>query len=74
MSFRENGWGGIVAQGRGTHMLQVPDIVPSPQSWIPPILTSAILGPVAILVFKMENTPLGDGSPHAKKGEFVRII
>ena len=61
MSFRENGWGGLIAQGLGTPMLQVPNIARNPRIWIPPIVTSAILGPIAIIVFKMENTPLGAG-------------
>lgn len=61
MGFRENRWGGVVALGLGTPMLQVPNIARNPRIWIPPILTSAILGPVAILMFRMENTPLGAG-------------
>ena len=47
-SFRENGVGGLLAQGIGTSMLQVPNIVRHPQIWIPEILSSAILGPIAI--------------------------
>ncbi|WP_299012941.1 PTS transporter subunit IIC [uncultured Photobacterium sp.] len=61
MSYRENRWAGVVAQGLGTSMLQMPNIVKNHKVWIPPILTSAILGPIATLVFKMENTPLGAG-------------
>jgi uncharacterized membrane protein len=61
MGFRENGWSGIFAQGLGTSMLQMPNIVKNWKIWIPPILTSAILGPLATVVFKMENTAIGSG-------------
>lgn len=61
ISFRDNGFEGLVAQGLGTSMLQMPNIVKNPKIWIPPTLASAILGPVAIMVFHMENTPLGSG-------------
>ncbi|MCG7588258.1 PTS sugar transporter subunit IIC [Photobacterium sp. OFAV2-7] len=61
MSFRENRWAGVVAQGLGTSMLQMPNIVKNHKVWYPPILASAILGPIATLVFAMENTPLGAG-------------
>ena len=61
MSFRENGWGGVVAQGLGTPMLQLPNIMKKPVIWLPPIIASAILGPIAIVVFEMKNTPLGAG-------------
>lgn len=60
-SFRENKWGGLFAQGLGTSMLQVPNIVRRPQIWIPPILASAILGPMATTIFGMTNVPLGAG-------------
>jgi len=60
-SYRENGWGGLVSQGLGTSMLQVPNIVKNPLIWIPPTLTSAILGPLSTTVFKMENIPAGAG-------------
>lgn len=46
-SFRENKFGGLLAQGLGTSMLQVPNIVKNPLIWLPSILTSAILGPIA---------------------------
>ncbi len=61
MSFRENGWGGLVAQGLGTSMLQVPNIIRNWKIWIPPTLASAITGPLATMVFKMQNTPIGSG-------------
>ena len=54
MSFRENGWGGLVSQGLGTSMLQMPNIVKNPRIWIAPIITSAITGPIATCLFKME--------------------
>lgn len=55
MSFRENRWGGLVSQGIGTSMLQMPNIIKNPRIWIPPILTSAITGPLATCVFHLEN-------------------
>ncbi|MGB0404744.1 MAG: PTS transporter subunit IIC [Fusobacterium sp.] len=61
ISFRENGWGGFFAQGLGTSMLQMSNIIKNWKIWIPSILTSAILGLVATIVFKMENSPLGAG-------------
>ena len=54
MSFRENRWGGLAAQGLGTSMLQMGTIVRNPRIWIPPTLASAITGPVATCLFKME--------------------
>lgn len=60
-SYRENGWGGLVSQGLGTSMLQIPNIVKNPLIWIPPTISSAILGPLATTVFKMENVPAGAG-------------
>ena len=61
MSFRENRWAGVMAQGLGTSMLQMPNIIKNYKIWIPTILTSAILGPIATTVFAVENTPLGAG-------------
>ncbi len=54
MSFRENRWGGLVAQGVGTSMLQMPNIVKNPKIWIPPTLASAITGPLATCLFRLE--------------------
>ena len=54
MSFKENGWGGLVSQGIGTSMLQMPNIVKNPRIWIAPTLASAITGPIATCVFKLE--------------------
>ena len=55
MSFKENRWGGLVSQGIGTSMLQMPNIIKNPRIWIPPILASAITGPIATCVFHLEN-------------------
>lgn len=54
MSFKENKVGGLVSQGIGTSMLQMPNIVRNPRIWLPAILTSAITGPIATCVFSME--------------------
>ena len=63
MSFRENKWGGLVSQGIGTSMLQMGNIVKNPRIWIAPILTSAITGPLATCLFKlqMNGTPVSSG-------------
>lgn len=61
MSYRDNKIEGLVAQGLGTSMLQMPNIVRKPIIIIPPIISSAILGPVSTIIFKLENTPLGSG-------------
>lgn len=58
MSFKENRWGGLVSQGIGTSMLQMPNIVKNPRIWIPPTLASAITGPIATCIFKLQmNDP-----------------
>ncbi len=54
MSFRENRWSGLVSQGIGTSMLQMGNIVKNPRIWIPAIVTSAITGPLATCVFRLE--------------------
>ena len=63
MSFRENRWGGLVAQGVGTSMLQMPNILKNFKIWIPPILASAITGPLATCLFKLEmnGAPVASG-------------
>lgn len=61
ISFRDNGLEGLVSQGIGTSMLQMPNIIKNPKIWIPPTLSSFLLGPLSTVVFKMENTPLGSG-------------
>lgn len=60
-SYRENGVGGLVAQGLGTSMLQVSNIIKHPWILVPPTLASAIVGPVSTVVFKMTNVPVGAG-------------
>ena len=54
LSFRENKWGGLFAQGIGTSMLQMGNIVRNPRIWIPAILSSAVTGPVATCIFKLQ--------------------
>ena len=63
MSFKENRWGGLVSQGLGTSMLQMPNIVRNPRIWIPPTLASAITGPIATCLFKLEmnGAPVSSG-------------
>lgn len=63
MSFRENRWGGLVSQGLGTSMLQMPNIIRNPRVWIAPIVTSAITGPLATCLFKLEmnGAPINSG-------------
>ncbi len=63
MSFRENRWGGLVAQGVGTSMLQMPNILKNPRIWIPPTLASMITGPLATCVFQlqMNGSPVSSG-------------
>ena len=54
MSFYENKWGGLFSQGLGTSMLQMPNIIKNPRVWIPPIIASAITGPLSTCLFKMQ--------------------
>ena len=63
MSFKENRWGGLVSQGLGTSMLQMPNIVRNPRIWIAPTLASAITGPIATCVFRLEmnGAPINSG-------------
>jgi len=63
MSFKENRWGGLVAQGVGTSMLQMPNIMKNPRIWIPPTLASMITGPLATCVFRlqMNGAPVSSG-------------
>ncbi|WP_413533514.1 PTS transporter subunit IIC [Empedobacter brevis] len=61
ISFKDNGLKGVLAQGLGTSMLQVPNIYKNWKIWIPPTLSSAIIGPIAIIYFNMENTALESG-------------
>ncbi len=61
MSIKDNGWGSLLSIGIGTSMLQFGNIMRRPQLWIPPIMASAILGPISTCVFKMTNIPSGAG-------------
>lgn len=62
ISYRDNGFGGLLSQGLGTSMLQVPNIVRRPLIWVPSILSSALLGPIAISpLFHMVNNATGSG-------------
>ncbi len=63
MSFKENRWGGLVAQGIGTSMLQMPNLMKNPRCWLPPVITSAITGPIATCIFKlqMNGAPVSSG-------------
>jgi hypothetical protein len=60
-SYRENKISGLLSQGLGTSMLQLPNIMKNPRIWIPPIIASAVVGPVSAAVFAMTNIPAGAG-------------
>lgn len=60
-SYKENKIGGLISQGIGTSMLQVPNIMKKPVIWLPAIVASAILGPISTVVFKMTNNASGAG-------------
>lgn len=61
ISYKDNGIKGVLAQGLGTSMLQMPNIYKNWKIWIPPTLASAIIGPMAIVIFNMKNTALESG-------------
>ena len=61
LSYRENGFGGLLAQGLGTSMLQMPNIVRNPKIWLAPTLASMVSGPISTMVFKLENIAAGSG-------------
>ena len=61
LSYRENGFGGLLAQGLGTSMLQMPNIVRNPKIWLAPTLASMVTGPISTMVFKLENIAAGSG-------------
>ena len=66
MSFRENGWGGAVAQGLGTSMLQIPNLFRKPLLFLPPTISAAILGTISVLLPNgvgsgLIATPVGSG-------------
>lgn len=60
-SFRENGFSGFVAQGIGTSMLQIPNVMKKPIIMLPMIISSAILGPLSTCVFKIKCSAIGGG-------------
>ena len=60
-SFRENRFSGLIAQGIGTSMLQIPNIVRRPLIWLPAIISSAVLGPVGTILLHMTNNATGSG-------------
>lgn len=61
ISFSENGFGGFIAQGLGTSMLQISNIIRNPRIWIPAIVSSAILGPISSSILKMKSNMIGAG-------------
>ncbi|MEG1509118.1 MAG: PTS sugar transporter subunit IIC, partial [Clostridia bacterium] len=61
MSFKENRFSGLISQGIGTSMLQIPNIMKNPRLMIPPIVASAIAGPIATCAFKLQCLPAGSG-------------
>ncbi len=61
MSYKENGWGGVISVGIGTSMLQFANIIRHPQIWLAPTMASAILGPISTAVLKMSNNAVGAG-------------
>lgn len=60
-SYRENGLGGLISQGLGTSMLQIPNIVRKPVIWLPAIIASAVLGPISTVILRMESNSVGAG-------------
>lgn len=60
-SFRDNGVGGLISQGLGTSMIQMPNIARNPWIWLPPTAASALLGPVSTVIFGMTNNSIGAG-------------
>jgi len=61
ISFRENGVSGLVAQGLGTSMLQMGNLTKKPILWIAPTLTAAVTGPIATVIFKLQNNGVSAG-------------
>ncbi len=60
-SYRENGFGGLIAQGLGTSMLQIANIIKNPMILIPPTIAGIIVAPIGVVLFKMTNNPAGAG-------------
>lgn len=61
ISYKDNGFGGLIAQGLGTSMLQIPNIIKNPLIWVPSIVASAILGPISTTLMRIESTSIGAG-------------
>ncbi|MDO4754193.1 MAG: PTS sugar transporter subunit IIC [Bacillota bacterium] len=61
ISYKENGVGGLIAQGVGTSMLQIPNIIKNPRIWIAPILSSAVVGPLATTILGIHCNKIGAG-------------
>lgn len=61
MSFRENGFSGLISQGVGTSMIQIPNLIKNPLCWLPPVIASAITGPLSTMLFKLESNSVGAG-------------
>ena len=61
ISFKENGFGGLISQGLGTSMLQIGNIARKPIIWLAPTLTAAILGPISTCILRMTNNAAGAG-------------
>lgn len=76
MSFKENKWGGLFAQGIGTSMLQMGNIVKNPRIWLPPTLASAITGPLATCLFqlKMNGAAVASGMGNLRSGRSDRCV
>lgn len=73
-SYKENKLGGFIAQGFGTSMLQISNIIKNPLIWIPPIISSAILGPISTVIFKIKNNEIGAGmGTSGLVGQFATI-
>jgi uncharacterized membrane protein len=74
ISWRENKVGGLVSQGIGTSMIQVPNIIKNPLIWIPPTIAGAVCGLLAAAVFQMETTAVGAGMGTAGfVGQFTTV-
>lgn len=73
-SYKDNGFGGFLAQGIGTSMLQMPNIIKKPIIWLPAIIASAILGPISSALLKMESNSIGAGmGTSGLVGQFATI-
>lgn len=61
LGFRDNGFSGVIANGLGTPKLQMGNILKNPLIWLPNLIVAAILGPISILIFQIETSPIGAG-------------